>query len=77
MAFYQFFEHTGLNIGSATLLLVLLGLRGCLRKPLFGRSDPVLADSLERQWDITITSEEGPTRPIFQLHPPKRDELTA
>ena len=49
MAFYQFFEHTGLIIGSATLLLVLLGLRGYWRKPLFGRSDPVLADSLERQ----------------------------
>lgn len=44
MVFYQFFEHIGLNIGPATQLLVLPGLRGCRRKPLFGRADPVLAD---------------------------------
>ena len=49
----------------------LLGLCGCRRNPLFGRSHRVLADSLERLWDITITSEQGPTRPIFQLHPIK------
>lgn len=77
MVFYQFFEHNGSNIGPATQLLVLLGLRGCRRKPLFGRSDLVLADSLERQWDITPTSDQGPIRLIFQLHPPKGDELTA
>lgn len=45
MAFCLFFELIGLNIGSATLLLALLGLRGCRRKPLFVRSHPVLADS--------------------------------
>lgn len=62
MAYSLFFEHTGLNIGSATLLLAMLGLLGCQRKPLFGRSYSVLADSLEQEWDITITLEQGPTR---------------
>lgn len=71
MALCLFFELIGLNIGSATLLLVLLGLRGCMRKPLFVRLHPVVADSLDCQWVIVITLEQGLPRPIFQLHRPK------
>lgn len=44
-----FFGHFGLNIGSATLLVVLLGLLGFQTGQYFGPSHLVLADILEEQ----------------------------
>lgn len=63
MAYSLFFEHTGLNIGSAGNAWSAWMSEEAIVRPLTNRfSDPVLADSLEQQWDITITLEQGPTR---------------